>query len=246
MTPQMKPLVLVAALSGIFLAQPVIADTIRIESFTGESGNATIMFNGTDYHTGAAASVSESTLTGGFKTYNLTTDPAMTNAFQSWCVDIFRYFSFPATVSGVMSSAASVFGATKAVDIGRLYTNQHSLVEGVGSTAINQSAFQLAVWEIVNEGAAPYDLSMGNFSSTAGSTGFGTAQTWLSQLNTTASVSAYDVNIWTNQSSVQDVVAFSPAVPEPQTYAMVLAGLGLLGFVSRRRRLQKKTRCNAS
>jgi hypothetical protein len=27
-----------------------------------------------------------------------------------------------------------------------------------------------------------------------------------------------------------------PAIPEPETYAMMLAGLGLLGFVARRRR----------
>jgi predicted extracellular nuclease len=29
--------------------------------------------------------------------------------------------------------------------------------------------------------------------------------------------------------------AFAPAIPEPETYAMLLAGLGLIGFVARRR-----------
>jgi hypothetical protein len=28
----------------------------------------------------------------------------------------------------------------------------------------------------------------------------------------------------------------APAVPEPETYAMLLAGLGLMGFVARRRK----------
>jgi len=33
-------------------------------------------------------------------------------------------------------------------------------------------------------------------------------------------------------------VNFTPAIPEPETYAMLLAGLGLLGFVARRRKLK--------
>ena len=33
-----------------------------------------------------------------------------------------------------------------------------------------------------------------------------------------------------------DNLKFTAAVPEPQTYAMLLAGLGLMGFVARRRR----------
>jgi len=36
--------------------------------------------------------------------------------------------------------------------------------------------------------------------------------------------------------SVDTVGGTTPSVPEPETYAMLLAGLGLLGFVARRRR----------
>jgi hypothetical protein len=35
-----------------------------------------------------------------------------------------------------------------------------------------------------------------------------------------------------------NAVAFAPAIPEPETYAMMLAGLGLIGFIGRRRLTQ--------
>jgi hypothetical protein len=237
MTLRTKPLVLAAALGGIFLSQNTLADTIRVDGFWGNTGTATVMFDGTNYHTGASSSVDLSARIGGFETYNLTTDAGMSAALQAWCVDIFRTFNLPATTSATMLSAASIFGVDKASDLGRLYTNQHGLIDGVGSSATNQSAFQLAVWEIVNEGSSnPYDLRVGNLRATSGSTGFTTAQSWLNQLNTTASASQFDVNIWSNTGRVQDLAVFAPAVPEPQTYAMMLAGLGLLGFMARRRK----------
>ncbi len=46
---------------------------------------------------------------------------------------------------------------------------------------------------------------------------------------------------WTNNTggdqllTVPNTTAFTPAVPEPKNYAMLLAGLGLMGFIARRR-----------
>jgi len=115
-------------------------------------------------------------------------------------------------------------------------------VEGAGSasTADSEAAFQIAVWEIVNEKAnTPYSLSSGNLAIGSGSTGYVTASTWLSELNDTQSSSAYSVNIWSYAQAAsgtgpQDVAVFTP-IPEPQTYLMIFAGLGLMGFVVRRR-----------
>ncbi|MBI5658959.1 MAG: PEP-CTERM sorting domain-containing protein [Nitrosomonadales bacterium] len=246
---------LAIALAGaaLFAAQPAAADTIQLNGFWAASGSVNINFSGIDWHDGAFTSLSESGGSGGFRTYNLTTDPGKTNAFQSWCVDIFHSFSFvinaldvlkPANIALAGSSATlpTVFSQKAAADLGRLYTNHHAAIDLTTSSGTNQAAFQLAVWEIVNERSGAYSLTGGDFR--ASGTGSSTATTWLNELST-ASVSQYDASIWTVQSVItsgkgyaQDVAVFSkipPPVPEPEIYAMLLAGIGLLGVTARRR-----------
>jgi hypothetical protein len=223
----------------LFAAQPAAADTIELNSFWAGSGNVTIDFTGTNWHDGSTVTgLHESGGSGGFKTYDLTTDPGRTNAFQSFCVDIFHSFNF-ITDSFDVLKPATIISSQAAVDLGRLYTNHQADISSTGSSATNESAFQLAVWEIVNERSGTYSLNGGQFNATG--TGSALANTWLSELGT-ASNSAYTANIWTVQSMLsvgkgyaQDVVVFAP-VPEPQTYAMMLVGLGLIGFTARRKK----------
>lgn len=244
------------AVAVLFTAQPVAADTIELNSFWAGSGSVNITFNGTNWHNGSAVSnLVESGGSGGFKTYNLTTDPLKQHAFQSWCVDIFHGFSFvidaldvlkPANIAlaGSTATLPTVFSSKAATDLGRLYTNHHGAIDLTSSSGTNEAAFQLAVWEIVNERSpGAYSLAGGDFKATG--TGSVLAGQWLGELST-ASVSHYKADIWTVQSVLtsghgyaQDVAVFSkipPPVPEPETYAMMLAGLGLLGMTARRRK----------
>ncbi len=231
------------AASALFAAQPAAADIIEINSFWAGSGAATIDFTGTNWKTEQqVVGLHEYGGSGGFETYNLSTDPNRQNAFQSFCVDIFSSFGFAVTSNDTLQSA-NIISTQAAEDLGRLYTNHHAEIDGTNSSATNESAFQLAVWEIVNEGSVTgYDLTQGNFRVTG--TGSSLAQSWLSELDNTVSTSAYTASIWTVQSMIsgyghaQDVVTFSSVqtpVPEPETYAMMLVGLGLLGFSARRR-----------
>lgn len=45
-----------------------------------------------------------------------------------------------------------------------------------------------------------------------------------------------DVNMADNENGAVGPTSFTPAIPEPETYAMLMAGLGLLGFLGRRRK----------
>lgn len=225
-------------LTALFAAQPAAADVIEINNFWAGKGNVTIDFTGVNWHDGSTVTgLHEYGGSGGFKTYDLTTDPGKLNAFQSFCVDIFHGFNF-AVQSNDILQPATIISTAAAADLGRLYTNHHAAIDSTSSSAANEAAFQLAVWEIVNERSGTYSLAGGDFKATG--TGSSIASTWLSELSA-ASTSTYSANIWTVQSMLttghgyaQDVVVFTQ-VPEPEAYAMMLAGLGLLGFVLRRR-----------
>lgn len=229
------------AATALFAAQPAAADIIEINNFWAGGGTVTIDFTGKNWHDGSTVTgLHEVGGSGGFKTYNLSTDPNKQNAFQSFCVDIFHSFNFVVDSEDELQPA-SIISSQAAADLGRLYTNHHAQIDvnAGSSNGTNESAFQLAVWEIVNDRAAgAYSLTTGDFR--ASGTGFSLAQLWLSELST-PSASNYAANIWTVQSMItknkgyaQDLVVFAP-VPEPQTYAMMLVGLGLLGFSARRK-----------
>lgn len=226
------------AATGLSAVQPAAADVIEINNWWAGAGAVTIDFTGTNWHDGSTVTgLHEYAGAGGFKTYNLSTDPNQQNAFQSFCVDIFSSFSFAVSSNDTLQPA-TIISSQAATDLAQLYSNHHEQVDSTGSSAANEAAFQLAVWEIVNEGSGSYDLSNGDFR--AAGTGGTLAQTWLSELTGSYSESGYTANIWTVDSMIsgrghaQDVVVFT-AVPEPETYAMILVGLGLLGFSARRK-----------
>ncbi|MDO8989942.1 MAG: PEP-CTERM sorting domain-containing protein [Sideroxyarcus sp.] len=224
-----------AAVAALFTAQPAAAATVTIDGWWGGAAAVGIV------NTGTGGSVNENVYAGGFNTF------INGNSIQSFCVDIFNSFEFIATSTSTPSSQTSLVSAQAAEDLGRLYTNHHNEIAAHGNNSVNEAAFQLAVWEIVNEQAPDltYDLGGGTFLAN-GLTNWANsvasvslAQTWLTELSFT-SPSAYNATIWTVQSMstdtgwAQDVVTFT-SVPEPETYAMMLVGLGLLGFSARRK-----------
>jgi len=153
------------------------------------------------------------------------------NSFTSWCIDIFQNTYFGQTVNDyTLTDGATAIGAARSDALGRLATDALSSV----SNAASSGAFQLAIWEIVNETSGnPYSLTSGNFRASSVSNGsLALAQSWLDNLG---SLNQYAVSVW-RSGSRQDLAAFD-RVTVPEAGSLTLLGLGLVAAgVARRRK----------
>ena len=147
-------------------------------------------------------------------------------------MDIFSWLASSTVYTQVSGASFYPTSLAKVTDLEKLATRNLPSVTG---NATNSAAFQLAVWEIVNETSGVYSLSGGNFYATSAASA--TANSMLSALNSATTNTAQILSVWkeTPGHPTQDLAVFAP-IPEPQTYAMMLAGLGLMGFVARHRK----------
>jgi len=103
------------------------------------------------------------------------------------------------------------------------YDSQPELISGCTSSIVCSI---VTPYEIIS--TTVYTLSWNNFTPQSGSGDSFTGPRFSLAANST-SASGTTVALWKLSPTIS-------AVPEPETYAMFLAGLGLLGFVSRRRK----------
>jgi hypothetical protein len=236
--------------ASLLLAAPARADTVQLSGWWSANGGgtATIDFSGTNLDGQPVSGLHEVGGAGGLLANNLT---AGGPSFQAWCIDIFHNFSFPVTSTNnrvVGGATGSLINATKANDLGLLYTAHRADIDSRSSSTTNTAAFALAVWEIVNESGTSYNLGTGAFKVTG--TGAAQAALWLSELHN-ISASQYRVDVWQvygdapltgpTASGAQDVAVFTPVatVPLPGGAGMLAGGLVLLGWVARRRMGQR-------
>lgn len=165
------------------------------------------------------------------------TRAAASSSFMAWSGNIYHDLDAGAAYS--LNAGGTDFSGTSYVvsDLNRLppygFDKKNLLTNNAPS-----AAFQLAVWEIVSDrsGTGFYNVGSGSIVDTTGDT---TANEWLSVAypGHYASDRALGVRQANGTDANQNLPLPGPVspVPEPQTYAMLLAGLAMMGFVAIRR-----------
>ena len=194
------------------------ADTVKINSFTNDQ---LIDIKAGSYSISAYSGQLSGVLDG--------------SSFKTYCVDIYQDAYLGATYTDyttVSGASASAFGAVKSTELDHLlsYLSTHYDT----SKSLDSAVAQAAVWEVIYEVGTTYDLLHGNFTAYSGSA---TTEAAFASFDWNA-VGSTAITLHADQlhsAKEQDFIRVTP-VPEASTYAMMIGGLGALGFVARRRR----------
>lgn len=159
------------------------------------------------------------------------TSTAPAGTFAAFCLDPHQLLTTPWVYdnSGVFTSYQA--NALSKLFTGANWQSWNFNADGV-TTPLQRAGLGLAAWEIFNDSSATFDFSNGSFR--VGNDGFGGAALAFAQTAYAAgntSMAPYLIRL--TDPVKQDLVI---AVPEPTTYALMLAGLLSVGFVARRRR----------
>ena len=195
------------------------ATTVNI-TYQGTQGVETTSTGTFDYVTGA---MSYTTTSG--------------TSFLAYCIELAQ--GYAPSALGAQTYTVSTYSGANADLLQNLFSSSYAGL----STDVQKAAFQTAVWELTHEASSTLSASSGSFSFdflTATSTAeedaafLALTNSYLSAALSYTGTAKYTLSQLSN-GSYQDLITVS-AVPEPQTYAMLLAGLGTVGFLARRRR----------
>lgn len=161
----------------------------------------------------------------GFQTIDVN-DGSSVTSFLAFCVDPYQWSS--GSYSTYTGTDFNTFFGSRAADVSALYNQAFA---GALSGNLDAAAMQLALWEVAND---DQNLTAGGVRTVSGTNSAlkSAAQGLLSNLGAYSGPSQYTFTVYTSGSN-QDFLVAAP-IPEPGTYAMMLAGIGLMGLVAHR------------
>lgn len=215
LAPKFKQLVLATAVAA---SGGAIADTVNLSGFTFDPASPlTVAVPG---YSGPAGQFS-GTLNG--------------DSFVTYCTDLAQSFSFNVSYSDYsIVDGVAAWGASRSLALDRAM----SAVVGNGwpTDAAASAVVQAAVWEILYETSGNYGFGTGTFKATSADavvqSSLNSVDPWVWNWLPSVAVTVHASQLYSREH--QDFLTLTP-VPEPGTYALLLAGLGAIGFVARRR-----------
>ena len=229
----LKYLSLVTALAA---ASPASAITLNMSDFTYGSPT-TVAVTGTDgapSYEGAAGEFTGSVITDALMAGPLAA-LALTSgspeSFTAWCGELTQTFSFGETYVYSQMTGVAAYGSVKATELSQLFTAAQGFVVDSRTSA----AMQAGIWEILYENGQSFSLTGGNFTGHAGNAADQAALDVVDGFlaNLSGYQATYHIDVLASDDHQNFIVA---TVPEPETWALLVAGLGAIGVLRRRRK----------
>jgi len=162
--------------------------------------------------------------------FGTNTDPA--GSFAAFCLEpTVTAGDFAGQSIPIVDISASVADEFSKIFTGAGWKSSASGSDGV-TTGAQRASIQLAVWDIAIDGV--FDLGSGMFQSTDAAAA--SAGTFYMAGNTSLADFVYKLTDSVQRTmGKQDVIIVTSPIPEPSTYALMIAGIAAVGFVARRR-----------
>ncbi len=183
----------------------------------------TLVYNGSVYPSPPAVTITSPNNVTSVASEFSVTDTTTSTTFNAFCVDIMNTLLTPAQYTPTSLASDGVFSPTVKSNIDKLFTQHYAAV----TNATTAAEFQEALWKVV------YD---GSYAGSVNATVDAVANTWATTLG--AATGGYNLTVWRSspgQTASQAEISMT-AVPEPETYLLMLSGLGMAGLMTRRRR----------
>lgn len=222
-----KPFAIVAMLAAATTV-PASAATYNVDTqgynAFADAGGRNVWYEAVSYR---MAGQSRNAAAGVFRLKATPTGGGSAQTFLAFCLEPLEWLRLPKTYTDGTPLSAFVVGR-----LGALVDNAMQLVRNAQTAA----AFQLAAWEIANEGNGALNLTRGSFVVTnANRKTLALSQGWLDQIAGNAWKPDTKVRILTAPGT-QDLVTDLAPVPVPAAGILLMAGLaGLAGLRGRRR-----------